>query len=195
MKFSRVFGLLLFGLLLTVAGCSQGIKGAKNWPVEDFTFINQEGESFGLKDLKGKVWVANFIFTNCETVCLPMTANMVQLQNLLKEENITGVELVSFSVDPEVDTPDALKKFGEHFSADFDNYNFLTGYDQEFIEEFARENFKELVDKPENDDQVIHGTRFYLVDQEGRIVKYYSGLSDIPFEEIIDDIKKLQNQK
>ncbi|MFS8629783.1 MAG: SCO family protein [Bacillales bacterium] len=186
---------MLAGFLFLVTGCSQGISGAKNWPVEDFTFINQDGEPFGLTDLKGKVWVANFIFTNCETVCLPMTANMVQLQNLLKEENITGVELVSFSVDPEVDTPDALKKFGEHFSADFDNYNFLTGYDQEFIEEFARENFKELVDKPENDDQVIHGTRFYLMDQEGRIVKYYSGLSDIPFEEIIDDIKKLQNQK
>ena len=184
MKFSRVFGLLLFGLLLMVAGCSQGIKGAKNWPVEDFTFINQEGESFGLKDLKGKVWVANFIFTNCETVCLPMTANMVQLQNLLKEEHYR-CRACFLLVDPEVDTPDALKKFGEHFSADFDNYNFLTGYDQEFIEEFARENFKELVDKPENDDQVIHGTRFYLVDQEGRIVKYYSGLSDIPLKKLL----------
>lgn len=192
MKLYRVSAVLLAGFLFLVTGCSQGISGAKNWPVEDFTFINQDGEPFGLKDLKGKVWVANFIFTNCETVCLPMTANMVELQSLLKRENITGVELVSFSVDPELDTPDKLKKFGEHFSADFDNFHFLTGYDQEFIEEFAKKNFRELVDKPENDDQVIHGTRFYLVDQEGKIVKYYSGLSDIPFREIIDDIKALQ---
>ncbi len=192
MKARSASVLWLIILIFLAAGCSKGISDAKNWPVEEFTFTNQEGKPFGLKDLKGKVWVANFIFTNCETVCLPMTANMVQLQTMLEEEKVSNVELVSFSVDPELDTPDALKQFGENFSVNFENYNFLTGYDQDFIERFAMENFKELVDKPENDDQVIHGTRFFLVNQEGKIVKYYSGLNDIPFEEIISDIKKLQ---
>lgn len=187
----RITGFLIFSLLIFTA-CSQGIDGAKNWPVEDFTFTDHEGKAFGLKDLEGKIWVADFIFTNCDNVCLPMTANMVELQTLLKEEQIDNVELVSFSVDPEFDTPEALKEFGKYFGADFENYHFLTGYSQEFIEEFARENFKELVDKPEENDQVIHGTRFFLVNKEGNIVKYYSGLNDIPFDEIINDVKLLQ---
>jgi protein SCO1/2 len=75
---------------------------------------------------------------------------------------------------------------------DFSNYHFLTGYDQTFIETFARENFKTFVKKPENEDQVIHQTYFYLVDQEGTIMKYYSGANDVPFADIINDIKALQ---
>lgn len=64
---------------------------------------------FSKSDLKGKVWIADFIFTSCETVCLPMTSNMTKLQQQLKDEGITDVEFVSFSVDPEIDKPDVLK--------------------------------------------------------------------------------------
>lgn len=188
-----VMGIFLVITALIVTGCGQkGIKGAKNWPIEDFTFTNHEEQPFGLKDLKGKVWVADFIFTNCEDVCLPMTSNMVKLQQMAKEEGIENLEFVSFSVDPEVDQPETLKKYGEQFNADFSNWQFLTGFSQEEIEKFALDNFKALVKKPETGDQVIHGTDFYLVDQNGKIMKYYTGLQDIPFKEIIKDIKTLQ---
>ena len=91
----------------------QGIKGGKNWPVEDFTYTDQNGESFGLKNLKGKVWIADFIFTNCESVCLPMTANMKKITRFESEkEGIDNIQFVSFSVDPSVDTPEVMKEYG-----------------------------------------------------------------------------------
>jgi protein SCO1 len=183
--------ILLLSVILSACG-EKEIKNAKNWQISDFNYTNQEGKELGLGDLKGKVWVADFIFTSCADVCLPMTANMVKIQKMLKDEGIKDVELISFSVDPEVDNPETLKTFSKQFDADLSNWNFLTGYSQADIEEFARESFKTIVKKPEVGDQVLHGTDFFLVDQEGKIVKYYTGLNEIPFDEIIDDIKTLQ---
>ncbi|WP_057912733.1 SCO family protein [Peribacillus muralis] len=179
-------------MLLTACG-STGVPDAKNWDIEDFSYSDQEGKPFSKSDLKGKVWVADFIFTSCETVCLPMTSNMAKLQQQLKDEGIKDVEFVSFSVDPEIDKPDVLKKFGDQFNVDYRNWHFLTGYDQQEIEQFALDNFKTVVKKPEKEDQVIHGTSFFLMDQEGKIIRDYTGLQDIPFEDIIKHIKILQN--
>ncbi|MFC9601235.1 SCO family protein [Peribacillus butanolivorans] len=179
-------------LLLTACG-SSGVPDAKNWDLENFSYIDQEGEPFSKSDLKGKVWVSDFIFTSCEDVCLPMTSNMSKLQKMLKDEGISDVEFVSFSVDPEIDKPDVLKKFGDQFNVDYTNWHFLTGYGQEEIEQFALDNFKTLVKKPENEDQVIHQTSFFLVDKDGKIIQEYTGLQDIPFDEIIKHIKILQN--
>ncbi|MGE6376367.1 SCO family protein [Peribacillus muralis] len=179
-------------LLLTACG-SNGVPDAKNWDLEDFSYIDQDGKPFSKSDLKGKVWVADFIFTSCETVCPPMTSNMSKLQQQLKDEGVEDVEFVSFSVDPEIDKPEVMKKYGNQFNVDYRNWHFLTGYGQEEIEQFALDNFKTLVKKPEKEDQVIHGTSFFLMDQEGKIIRDYTGLQDIPFEDIIKHIKILQN--
>ncbi len=187
----RILLFVLVSTTLLLAACG-GIKDPHNWPVSDFTHTDQNGESFGLKDLKGKVWVANLIFTHCEDVCLPMTANMKKLQDETKKEGIENIQFVSFSVDPELDTPEILHEFGKGFNADFGNWHFLTGYSQAEIEQYALDTFKTIVKKPEAEDQVIHGTSFYLVDGEGKIMKDYSGLADIPMEQIIKDIKSLQ---
>ncbi|WP_102263305.1 SCO family protein [Mesobacillus jeotgali] len=185
--------LMLAAVVIFAAGCgNSGLKDAKNYPIEDFTFTNQDGESVSKSDLEGKVWMASFIFTNCADVCPPMTANMSKLQDMIKEEGLKDVEIVSFSVDPAVDNPEALREYGKKFNVDFKNWSFLTGYTQEEIEKFALENFKTLVKKPETGDQVIHGTDFYLVDQNGDMRKYYTGLKEVPFEQIIEDIKTLQ---
>lgn len=189
----RVLAMISLAAMLLLSACGQsGIKDALNWELADFTYTNQENKEFGLKDLEGKVWVADFIFTNCEDVCMPMTANMKKLQQLAEEEGIENIEFVSFSVDPKVDTPEVLKDYGSQYSADFSNWHFLTGYEQEEIEKYAMDNFKTIVKKPQTGDQVIHGTDFYLVDQEGNVMKYYTGLAEIPFDEIIRDIKVLQ---
>lgn len=185
--------IVVFIMSIVLSACGQKeLKDALDWPVQDFTYTNQESKSYGMKDLEGKVWVADFIFTNCEDVCLPMTSNMSKLQEMAKKEGIKNLEFVSFSVDPIVDTPEVLTKFADQFQADTENWNFLTGFTQQEIEEFAVKNFKTLVKKPEQQDQVIHGTDFYLVDQEGTIKKYYTGLNEIPLDEIMDDIKTLQ---
>lgn len=184
-------GLLIVTCVLFLQACWGGqIKNAVEWPIEHFEYTDHNGKPFSLADLEGKVWVATFIFTNCKTVCPPMTANMARLQRMVAQEGLEQVEFVAFSVDPEVDTPEALREYATRYTDNTENWHFLTGYVQEHIEQFARDNFKAIVHKPENDDQVIHGTDFYLVNQEGVIVKYYSGL-DVPYEEIIGDIKIL----
>jgi protein SCO1 len=187
-----VTSVLLICLLLT--GCGQGIKNPLNWELEDFTFKNHDGNDLGLEDLIGDVWVADFIFTNCETVCPPMTANMTNLFKKLKEEGIENTKFVSFSVDPDVDTPDKIKEYMSRYELDQKNWYYLSGYSQKFIEDFALKNFKTIAKKPENDDQVIHGTSFYLINKEGIVVKDYSGFSDVPYDEIIKDIKLLSKQ-
>ncbi|WP_456279393.1 SCO family protein [Bacillus sp. AK128] len=184
---------LFISLLVILAGCGgNGLDVPSDaTTVQDFTYINQNGAELGLEQLKGKAWVADFIFTNCETVCPPMTANMSKLQGMAKEEELQ-VEFVSFSVDPENDTPEKLVAFGEQFDADFSNWNFLTGYSQSDIEAFAPKSFATHVQKPKSTDQVIHMTRFYLVNKDGIVVKSYSGLENPPYDEMIEDIKKLQ---
>jgi len=186
--------LMILAMILLVSACgSKTVPNPNNWETEDFSFIDQNAEDFSKSDLKGKVWIADFIFTNCTTVCLPMTANLTKLQQQLKDEGIKDVEFVSFSVDPETDKPDVLKNYGTKMNADLSTWHFLTGYSQAEIEKFAEKNFKTLVKKPENEDQVIHGTTFYLVDQEGTVIQDYSGVKDVPYEEIIKHIKILQN--
>ena len=174
-------------MLLT--GCRQGIKDPLNWKLDNFSAKTEEGSDLNLSDLKGKVWVADFIFTNCTSVCPPMTANMSELQEKLKEKDI-GVNIVSFSVDPTVDTPEKLKEYVIKFNGDLTNWYLLTGYSQKFIEEYALKNFKTIVKKPDNENQVIHGTSFFLVDHNGNVVKSYDGIKT-PYDDIINDINIL----
>lgn len=178
---------LISSLILVLGACSSGKKEGR--PLNDFTFTDQDNNKLGLEDLKGKVWVADFVFTNCATICPPMTTNMSQLQSDVKEAGLKDVHFVSFSVDPEIDTPQALKDYGEKFGADFSTWHFLTGYSQKDIEDFAVDNFKTLVKKPQNDNQVIHGTTFFLINKDGEVIEEYQGNVDVPFKQIVKDIK------
>lgn len=189
------FPFAIIGILLFLSACgSSGIKDPLNWDVRDFTYTDQNGKSFGLKDLQGNVWVADFVFTNCDDVCIPMTSNMKILQDEVKKAGIKNIQFVSFSVDPTVDTPEILNEFGKLFDVDFSNWHFLTGYSQEHIKEFAMDSFKTVAVKPKSGDQVVHGTSFFLVNSEGKVMKDYTGLKDVPMYEIIKDIKRLQEK-
>ncbi|AOP15476.1 SCO1 protein [Bacillus licheniformis] len=191
----NVFGIFLAGILtvfLSSCGTSK-IDNPLNYDVQSFSFQNQDGKAVTLESLKGQVWVADFIFTNCETICPPMTSHMAELQKQMEEENLQA-RIVSFSVDPENDTPEKLKKFAANYPLSFQNWDFLTGYSQEEIEKFALKSFKSIVKKPEDEDQVIHQSSFYLVDQNGKVVKDYDGARNTPYDEIIADIKTLENR-
>ncbi|MDA1475377.1 SCO family protein [Bacillus changyiensis] len=188
------FTILLAGVFVIIM-CACGnskIKDPLNYDVESFSFQNQDKKTVSLESLKGKVWIADFIFTNCTTICPPMTAHMTELQKQLKKENL-DVRIISFSVDPENDTPKKLKEFANNYPLSFENWDFLTGYKQKEIEGFALNSFHALVKKPENEEQVIHQNSFFLVDQEGKVMKEYNGVTDTPYEEIIADIKLLKN--
>ena len=185
----KLLTLIVLVFMLLLAGCGQGIEDPLNWEIEEFNFTNQDNEEVGLADLQGEVWLADFIFTNCTTVCLPMTSNMVDLQSQFKEQGL-DVQIVSFSVDPTVDSPEVLKSYAENYGADFASWNLLTGYSPEDIDAFAMDNFKTIARKPENDDQVLHGTSFFLVDKNGVIMKDYNGVNP-PVEEILTDAEIL----
>src|SRR5690625_2920896 len=128
----------LFSLLIVLVGCSEyrDIKPNYSVKVADFSFTTQDEETLSLKDFEGKWWIANFIFTNCEDVCMPMTFHMSLLQDKLKENDL-DVHLVSFSVDPDYDSPKILKEYGNDYNADFTNWSFLTGYDFQTVKELS----------------------------------------------------------
>src|SRR5699024_6840527 len=146
----------------------------------------------------------DFVFTNCETVCTPMTGNMTSLQEKLQDED-ANVRLVSFSVDPDYDSPDVLKEYGEEYDADFASWDFLTGYDFKTIKKLSIKSFRSLLQEPEpGDDQVTHGTNYYLVDldviifhlvnPDRNIVINYNGVESQSKDNIMEDIVKLKEK-
>ncbi|WP_046174898.1 SCO family protein [Domibacillus indicus] len=193
MRLLRALTIAVAALFL-LSACSSDFEGNMDVKVQDFTNTNQNGEKVGLADLKGKVWLADFIFTNCTTVCPPMTRNMSEVQDLLNEEGVENYEIVSFSIDPSRDTPEALKQYISHYEADETNWQLLTGYTEEYIRTFAEESFQAVAVAEPNTDQFVHGTYFYLINQEGTVVKSYSGNGDVPYDEIVQDVKQLSKQ-
>lgn len=194
MKKGKVLiGMISLLLLLTACGDPyKAIEPNMDEEVADFNFTTQDHESLSLDDLHGTWWIADFIFTNCTSVCLPMTTNMSALQDKLKEENI-DVQLVSFSVDPDYDQPEVLREYAEMYDADLSNWTFLTGYDFQTIRELSIKSFRSLVQAPKGkDDQVMHGTAFMLVTPEGEIIKSYDGVSPNEMNDIVDDLKTIE---
>lgn len=176
-------------LTIFLVACGEELETNMSKEVTDFEFTTQDKESLSLEDLKGEWWIADFIFTNCTTVCLPMTSNMAKLQDKMKDEELDA-QLVSFSVDPEYDTPEVLKAYAKSYQADLDNWTFLTGYDFQTIKDLSVKSFMSALEKPpEGSDQVMHGTRFYLVNPEGEVVKNYKGVESESIEQIIKDLK------
>ncbi|PIC65128.1 cytochrome c oxidase assembly protein [Sporosarcina sp. P13] len=178
----------LLAVLLLVVGCSEPLERGKQ--IRDFTFTDQNGEPFGTEQTSGRPWIADFVFTNCTTICPALTSEMAELQKILKEQGI-DVQIVSFSVDPEVDTPATLKAYIANFTADESNWHLLTGYSQPEIEAFAREEFQTFVLKHESSTQVVHGTNFYLLDAEGTIRKEYNFSNESYQKELLADMKRL----
>ncbi|MGJ9458594.1 SCO family protein [Oceanobacillus sp. CF4.6] len=184
---------LIFTLSIFLTACGDyPIETTMSQDVEAFEFTTQDNDQLSLTELEGEWWIADFIFTNCTTVCLPMTSNMASLQTKLNEEDIDA-QLVSFSVDPDYDSPEVLKAYGKSYNADFSNWTFLTGYDFNTIKELSITSFKNLVaEAPDGTDQVTHGTSFFLVSPEGKVIKNYSGVESAAVDTIVQDLKEVQ---
>src|SRR5699024_3213499 len=150
----------IMAVLLAACG-KEEIETTMGSDVGEFNAVTQNEEDFTVEDLIVDWWVVDFIFTNCTTVCSPMTSNMTTIKAQLEDEGVDNVNFLSFSVDPDNDTPEVLKEYGEEHDADFDSWTFLTGYEFEDIEKISMEDFKSpLQPPPEGDDQVQHGVRF-----------------------------------
>ena len=157
--------------------------------ITDFTFTNQEGLSFGSSNLKGKIYVADFFFTICPSICPKMTSNLAKVLDAFE---INDIQLVSFSVMPWVDSVSILKEYADLKGIDQDQWNLLTGPKKE-IYQLARQSYfaeKEIgLDKDSN--EFLHTENFVLVDQKGRIRGVYNGTLGLEVNRLITDIKTL----
>ena len=154
--------------------------------IPPFELINQQGHNFDRSSLDGHVWVADFIYTNCEGPCPRMSSRMHGIQNATGP----GVKLVSFTVDPQRDTPQALADYSRKFAADDARWTFLTGapatLDRLDHDAFMLGNLGAAMD---------HSTRFVLIDKKGRIRGYYGLADGDPVARVAKDAARLEAER
>ncbi len=146
-----------------------------NHKIAPFAFTNQNGKKVTNKDYEGKIYVADFFFTTCQTICPKMTDNMVWLQDKIKDN--PKVKLLSHSVFPNEDTVEVLKKYAKEKGVVDSKWNLVTGNQKE-IYKIARQSYLVVkTGKPEELYDMVHTENFVLVDQKGRIRGFYNGLN------------------
>ena len=169
---------------------SQPVYGS----IPPFSLTKQDGEKFSLSDLKGKVWIADFIFTRCAGACPLMSNKMRALEDKLADAG--NIRLVSFIVDPDHDTPEVLARYSERFKTDPKRWVFLTG-DRNAVFQLAEQHFHLGVaqipaeEREAADQTVRHSSKFVLVDQKAQIRGYYDSDSEGSMQKLVDDARAL----
>lgn len=153
--------------------------------VPDFNLTNQQREPLGSSDMAGKIWIADFIFTNCPTICPAMTQEMARLQS---EFVADPVYFVSFSVDPERDTSVVLSRYAKAYGADDRRWHFLTG-DKTKIYQLAEQGFS--LAAGHNGTEILHSPRFVLIKPDSTIHDYYDSRSGPAMLRLRRDVKAL----
>lgn len=153
-----------------------------------FELVNQDAQPFGSTQLAGKIWIADFIFTSCPGPCPIISTRMSELQKPLEK---TDVHFVSFTVDPEKDTPEVLREYAEKLHAQPKRWDFLTGA-RDAIYALTRDGFKLAVaDDSEESGLPVHSTRVVLVDRRGAIRGYYDVLAPDGVTKLLADANHL----
>lgn len=135
-----------------------------------FELTNQSAQPFGAGNLAGKIWIADFVFTSCRGPCPMISSRMSELQRPLEKSD---VHLVTFTVDPETDTPEVLRGYADRLHARPGRWDFLTG-EKKAIYRLTSEGFKlAVVEGAGEEGQLVHSTRAVLVDRAGTIRGYY----------------------
>ena len=160
--------------------------------IDNFSLINQNGNRISQRDYQGKIYVADFFFTTCPSICPIMTNNMAYIQSKIMDD--PQVKLLSFSVTPEIDSVPQLKKYALEKGVNDKKWNLLTG-DKKEIYTLARKSY--FVVKEDGDGgphDMIHTENFVLVDPEKRIRGYYDGTDKAAMENLLADLKTLKEE-
>ena len=181
--------------LLLLAGCDSPKPLPRRFEVPKFTLTERSGQPFDSASLAGKVWVADFFFTECAGTCLLLTNRVAEVHKAAR--GLGDVRFVSITTDPATDTPEVLRDYAAKFSAD-DRWLFLTGPRPEIFK-LSIEGFKLALadaDGVSVKEKIIHSTKLVLVDRHGWIRDYYEGVADKPGEKerLLADIKRLLDE-
>jgi len=161
--------------------------------IADFSLINQNGDTITQENYRDKIYVADFFFTTCPTICPIMTANLVEIQAALV--NDPEVLLLSHSVTPEIDTVAQLKKYAIEKGVNDAKWNLVTG-DKKQIYELARKSYLAVQEDGDGGPfDMIHTENFILVDKQRRIRGFYDGTKEEEMDRLLSDIEILKNSQ
>jgi protein SCO1/2 len=193
--FAKWLLVCLFGTGL-VLGCHRASPLPELGPIPAFSLTDQAGKSFSADSMRGAVWGAAFIFTRCPSACPRVTKAMRGVQLDAKNRGVP-LRLVSFSVDPDNDTPEVLKRYASEYGADTSTWTFVTG-DATAIRKTAEQGFKiaaeGTADPSKADFGIMHGTQLVLVDQAGKIRGYYATNDEQVLRKIVTDAATLTSK-
>ncbi len=168
--------------------------------IPDFELVERSGQPFrSVGSLRGKVWVANFFFTTCPGPCLAMNAKMAELQEAIRRKN-DELRLVSFTVYPEYDTPETLRRYAERFQARPDRWFFLTG-DKPTIYRLAHRDFMLGVtdaatgEEKLKEGEFVHSTKLALVDRRGVVRGYFDSENPEAFQRLLTAIGEVLREQ
>ena len=158
--------------------------------IKDFSLVNQNGKTITQADYNDKIYIADFFFTTCLTICPIMTDNMVEIQDQILDNE--EVMLLSHTVTPEIDSVPQLKKYAQEKGVVDGKWNLVTG-DKKEIYDLARKSYLAVKDFPyAGEFDMIHTENFILVDKERRIRGTYNGTSKEEIERLMADLRILQ---
>lgn len=173
--------------VLAFAACARKSNLPELGTIPPFEFTDQTGQRFSSEALAGRIWVADFFFTNCPGPCPRMSNQLKRVQT--ETQPLPEVRLVSITVDPDRDTPEALAQYARRFQADPQRWFFLTGR-KDRISSLMSESFY----LGSMGDLQAHSTRFVLVDQEMKIRGFYDSFAAESINQLIEDIRSLHDR-
>lgn len=190
-----VFG-AAFLINFTLLRCNEQmplpVYGPEDHIIPDFEFENQNEELIKSRNLKGKIWIVNYFFTACPSICPTMTQNIQGIHDLVRNDD--EITFLSFTVDPKRDTPKTLKEYADLYNVNHNQWNFLTG-DKTSLYRLARTGFLlSASDGATSDDSgFIHSENVILVDQNQKIRGIYVGTDEKSMKKCLGDLKKLKS--
>lgn len=181
---------VLFALAAQLLGCGPVAEVPVWGALPEFDLVNQSGESFGTQQLAGRPWIADFIFTRCPSRCPMLTREMSRLKTELQARGWDDVTLVSISVDPANDTPEALAAYADKHGVEGEGWQFLTGT-REGIWSLSIDGFKlavmEIEDRGEG--PIVHSNHFVLADGQRQIRGYYDAFDEGARAKLLRDLE------
>lgn len=172
------------------------ISDSSAFTVPKFSFINQDSLEISHRDYEGHIYVTDFFFTTCPSICPIMSSQMSRLQGLLDQKGLLGeVKLLSHTVDPEHDRPQVLKEYATRIGAQFEHWNFVTGTQEDLYDQARHGYFMTALVSDTAAGGFFHSDNFVLIDQKMHIRGYYDGTSTTDVDQLLLDIEKLINQQ